>query len=125
MFNSGDNGRLRNGQIATARIAQFLEAYAGLIEAQADAICELAHSESGLPIKPRLRDAELPRTVNQLRQAAAAARTGTWANATIDKANNIRSCYEALGPVWVFGPNNFPLAFIVLLAVTLPQRLRL
>jgi 2,5-dioxopentanoate dehydrogenase len=110
-LNAATTAAAELAKLPAARIAQFLETYAALIEAQADAICELAHSESGLPIKPRLRDAELPRTVNQLRQAATAARTGTWANATIDRANNIRSCYEALGPVWVFGPNNFPLAF--------------
>ena len=60
---------------------------------------------------PRLRDVELPRTTNQLRQAAAAAREGSWAQATIDTKANIRSYFGPLGPVVVFGPNNFPFAF--------------
>lgn len=30
---------------------------------------------------------------------------------TIDTKLNIRSCYEPLGPICVFGPNNFPFAF--------------
>ena len=62
-------------------------------------------------MKPRLAEVEMPRTINQLRQAATAAREGTWRLATIDTASNIRSCYSAIGPVAVFGPNNFPLAF--------------
>ena len=43
--------------------------------------------------------------------AAAAARSGDWALATIDTAAGIRSCYQSIGPVCVFGPNNFPFAF--------------
>lgn len=30
---------------------------------------------------------------------------------TIDTKANIRSCYQAIGPVCVFGPNNFPFAY--------------
>ena len=67
--------------------------------------------ETALPVKPRLADVEMPRTISQLRLAAAAAREGSWRMATIDTANNIRSCYGPIGPVVVFGPNNFPLAF--------------
>jgi 2,5-dioxopentanoate dehydrogenase len=93
------------------RIAGFLDAYAVLIDEQADALCAMAHGETALPVKPRLRDVELPRTVNQLRQAAAAARDGSWSMPTIDTKLNIRSRYAAIGPVLVFGPNNFPLAF--------------
>ncbi len=63
------------------------------------------------PSSPRLKDVELPRTVNQLRQAAAAARDGSWVQATIDTKANIRSMYGPIGPVAVFGPNNFPFAF--------------
>ena len=54
---------------------------------------------------------ELPRTTGQLRQAADAALDGSWALPTIDTRNQIRSCFEPLGPVVVFGPNNFPFAF--------------
>lgn len=92
-------------------IAQFLERFAGRIEARQDELVRLAHLESALPETPRLRDVELPRTTGQLRQAATAARDGSWALPTIDAKLNIRSCLAPLGPVLVFGPNNFPFAF--------------
>lgn len=93
------------------RFAAFLERYADRIDQQAEALVAMAHQETALPIAPRLKDAELPRTSNQLRQAAAAARDGSWVMATIDKASNIRSQFGPIGPVAVFGPNNFPFAF--------------
>lgn len=92
-------------------IARFLEAYAARIEASAAAIIEAANKETGLPITPRLKDVELPRTTNQLRQAAAAAREESWKRVTLDIKSNIRSYFAPIGPVVVFGPNNFPLAF--------------
>ncbi|MEQ1825027.1 MAG: aldehyde dehydrogenase (NADP(+)) [Pirellula sp.] len=97
--------------VAPESIAIFLEKYASLIESDKEALVELAHQESGLPKAPRLADVELPRTVNQLRLAAAAARQRSWTNPTIDTKANIRSCFQAIGPVCVFGPNNFPFAF--------------
>ncbi len=93
------------------QIAKFLEAYADRIEQRKDELVEMAHAETALPKAPRLGDVELPRTTSQLRQAAAAARDGSWANATIDTKAGIRSCLAAIGPVCVFGPNNFPFAF--------------
>jgi 2,5-dioxopentanoate dehydrogenase len=93
------------------RLAEFLDAFAARIEARQNELVEMAHHETGLPRAPRLAGVELPRTTNQLRQAAAAAREGSWSLATIDTRANIRSCLAPLGPVWVFGPNNFPLAF--------------
>lgn len=93
------------------RIARFLEVYAEQIEFRAADLVAIAHAETALPIAPRLKDVELPRTTGQLRQAAAAMREGSWATATIDTKANIRSCLAALGPVWVFGPNNFAFAF--------------
>lgn len=93
-------------------IARFLELFADNIEARTDDLVELAHIETALPKEPRLRSGELPRTTNQLRQAAAAARERTWCTATIDTKTNIRSKFGPLGgPVVVFGPNNFPFAF--------------
>lgn len=92
-------------------IALFLEKYASLIEADKDGLVEIAHTESGLPKSPRLADVELPRTINQLKLAATAARQQSWSVPTIDSKANIRSCYQAIGPVCVFGPNNFPFAF--------------
>ena len=91
--------------------AQFLESFAGRIDAARDDIAQLANLETALPVAPRLADVELPRTTNQLRQAAAAAREGSWSHATIDTEANIRSHLAPVGPVVVFGPNNFPLAF--------------
>ncbi|MCA9176371.1 MAG: aldehyde dehydrogenase (NADP(+)) [Planctomycetales bacterium] len=97
--------------LPASRIADFLEKYAELIEANKDQLVEMAHAETGLPKSPRLADGELPRTTGQLRQAAAACRSGSWQLATIDTGAGIRSHYAALGPVAVFGPNNFPFAF--------------
>lgn len=93
------------------QIANFLEAYANNIEARAGELVDIAHLETAYPMSPRLMEGELPRTVDQLRQAAAAAREGSWRRPVIDAANNIRSCLAPIGPVCVFGPNNFPFAF--------------
>ena len=94
-----------------AKIAAFLETYANNIEAAADSIVAAAADETALPVTPRLKDVELPRTTNQLRQAAAAVREESWRHATLDLEKNIRSCFSPIGPVIVFGPNNFPFAF--------------
>jgi NADP-dependent aldehyde dehydrogenase len=91
--------------------ASFLERFAARIEARRDELVEMAHAETGLPRAPRLAEVELPRTTGQLRQGAAAAREGSWALPTIDTRLNIRSMLAPIGPVWVFGPNNFPFAF--------------
>jgi len=101
--------QLRN--TAPERIASFLEAYANNIESASAAIVAAAHEETALPVSPRLKDVELPRTTNQLRQAAAAAREESWKRATLDTEKNIRSVFAPIGPVVVFGPNNFPFAF--------------
>ncbi len=92
-------------------IARFLERYADGLERNKEAIVAMAHAETALPVQPRLADIEFPRTTGQLRSAARAARTGSWRMPTIDTQLNIRSCHTAIGPVWVFGPNNFPFAF--------------
>ncbi len=98
-------------RLPSSKIAEFLEAYADRIEAARQELVEAAFAETGLAKSPRLADVELPRTSNQLRAAAAACRSGSWALPTIDTGSGIRSCYEQLGPVCVFGPNNFPFAF--------------
>jgi alpha-ketoglutaric semialdehyde dehydrogenase len=94
-----------------SRFAGFLEVYANEIEARADLLVETAHAETALPKSPRLKDGELPRTTNQLRQAAHSARTESWRVPTIDTAAGIRAMLGAMGPVVVFGPNNFPYAY--------------
>jgi NADP-dependent aldehyde dehydrogenase len=98
-------------QISAEEIAAFLEGYAAAIEAGADAIVQAAHEETALPLSPRLRDVELPRTTDQLRQAAKAAREQTWRRPIVDRARNLYSCRASIGPVVVFGPNNFPFAY--------------
>ena len=98
--------------VPAAGRARFLEAFAERVERRAEEIVAMAHLETALPVSPRLADVELPRTMNQLRQAAAAVLDGSWVMATIDTGTNIRSMYGPLrAPVAVFGPNNFPLAF--------------
>lgn len=93
------------------KLALFLESFAEKIQANSAALVEAAFEETGLAKSPRLADVELPRTVNQLRLAAAAVRSGDWAHAVIDTKAGIRATFESLGPVCVFGPNNFPFAF--------------
>jgi NADP-dependent aldehyde dehydrogenase len=92
--------------------AAFLETFADRIEARSEELVEWAHRETALAASPRLANIELPRTTDQLRQAAQAARARTWCEATIDTEANIRSRFEPLGgAVVVMGPNNFPFAF--------------
>lgn len=92
--------------------ADFLDAYAGLIEERTSGLVEAAQRETGLPAEPRLLKVELPRTTGQLRAAAEAVRDRSWCRPTIDTKAGIRSLFEPLGgPVAVFGPNNFPFAY--------------
>lgn len=91
--------------------AAFLERYAARLEAKAADLVAAAHVETGLAVKPRLAEIELPRMLDQIRQAAAAVREGTWRMAMIDTARNIRSAAFGLGPVVVFPPGNFPFAY--------------
>ena len=93
------------------RVARFLETYADRIELRGQDLVAMAHAETALPRSPRLADVELPRTTGQLRQAADAARSEVWKRPIIDAASGVRSCFGPLGPVCVFGPNNFPFAF--------------
>src|SRR5580658_9138255 len=97
--------------VQAEKLADFLDLYAKKIEENAAAIVSKANAETGLAVAPRLKDVELPRTTTQLRQGAAAAHEGSWTNAVIDRKANIRSHFAPIGPVVVFGPNNFPFAF--------------
>lgn len=98
-------------RLPAATIARFLARYADRLEARGGELVALAHAETGLAVKPRLAEHELPRMLDQLRQAAAAAAEETWRMATIDTARNIRAAAFGLGPVVVFPPANFPLAY--------------
>lgn len=100
------------GELAPGRIAGLLDDYAARIAGDAAALAALAEAETGLPGEARFARVELPRTVDQLRQAAQAARTASFALPTIDTRAGLRSWCAALRkPVVVFGPNNFPFAF--------------
>lgn len=93
-------------------IASFLDNCATNIEKRADDLVHWANLETGLPAEPRLRNVELPRTLNQLRLAAKAVRERSFCEPIIDTKTNVRSMNGSLGaPVVVFGPNNFPFAF--------------
>jgi 2,5-dioxopentanoate dehydrogenase len=94
-----------------AELAAFLERYAERLEARGPDLVAAAHAETGLAVTPRLRDSELPRMLDTLRQAAAAAREQTWRMAMIDTKANIRAACFGLGPVAIFPPANFPLAY--------------
>ena len=111
ILQAADAAAIAMRQLAPPAIADFLDDYAAAIDQSADDVCRLAARETGLPFQPRLKDVELKRTTDQLRQAAAAARDGSWSMPTIDRPNQLRSYLAPVGPVVVFGPNNFPLAF--------------
>lgn len=99
-------------ELGPKAMGTFLEALAKAIEDSADELVDAATRETGLPKAPRLMEVELPRTTDQLRQAARAAVTRSWTRPTIDTSENIRSMLTPLpGPVVTIGPSNFPLAF--------------
>jgi NADP-dependent aldehyde dehydrogenase len=111
-ISAGKQAAVELRKVPAQKIAQFLELFAEKIEAHANTLVDIANLETALPKEPRLRNGELPRTTDQLRKAAKAARELSWCRATIETAPNIRSKMGPLdGPVSVFGPNNFPFAF--------------
>jgi NADP-dependent aldehyde dehydrogenase len=98
--------------LVSEQLADFLESFAAKIDKNSQELAAIASLETALPAEPRLSGTELPRTSDQLRQAASAVRDRSWCMAVIDTALNIRSKYSPLGgPVVILGPNNFPLAF--------------
>ncbi len=104
--------KLELARTSPEKIASFLRIYADLLEKNEEAITQMAHLETALPLESRLKSTEFPRMINQLRQAAAAVEERSWCQATIDTRLNIRAKYGPLGgAVVIFSPNNFPLAF--------------
>lgn len=98
--------------------AIFLEAIAAEIMALGDALLNLTHEETALPIA-RLTG-ERGRTCNQLILYANLLRNGTWCDAVIDTAlpdrqplprADLRRILQPIGPVLVFGASNFPYAY--------------
>ena len=94
-----------------AQIALFLRSYADNLDANSEAICQAAEMESGLPMPTRLQKIEMPRATRQLRLAADAAKSESWRAPIVDAKINLASCRGPIGPVFLIGPNNFPLAF--------------
>ena len=103
---------------ATGR-ATVLEGIADALEADREALVELADRETALG-RPRL-PGELTRTVYQLRFFADVIRDGAYLEAVIDPAHespmgplaDVRRFLVPVGPVAVFGASNFPFAFSV------------
>lgn len=98
----------------------FLRRIADRLDSLQQTLAERAHLETALPM-PRLLG-EVTRTTGQLRVFAALAEEGSWVQARIDSTlperkplprPDLRSMLRPLGPVVVFGPSNFPLAFSV------------
>jgi len=98
----------------------FLRRIADGLDAIQQQLAERAHLETALPM-PRLLG-EVSRTTGQLRHFASVVEEGSWVEARIDTAlperkplprPGLRSMLRPLGPVVVFGPSNFPLAFSV------------
>jgi NADP-dependent aldehyde dehydrogenase len=98
----------------------FLRRIADGLDAMQQQLAERAHLETALPMTRTL--GEVSRTTMQLRVFAALVEEGSWVDARIDTAlperkplprPSLRSMLRPLGPVVVFGPSNFPLAFSV------------
>jgi NADP-dependent aldehyde dehydrogenase len=90
------------------------------LDALQQTLAERAHLETALPM-PRLLG-EVTRTTGQLRLFASLIEEGSWVDARLDTPllerkplprPGLRSMLRPLGPVAVFGPSNFPLAFSV------------
>jgi 2,5-dioxopentanoate dehydrogenase len=108
------------GHLAGRDKATFLRSIAQGIESVAEELIERAGRETALP-KPRLQT-ETARTCGQLWLFAGLIEEGSWVNARIDNPDpdrkpipkpGLRSMLRPLGPVVVFAPSNFPLAFSV------------
>lgn len=99
--------------------ADLLRAMADGLEAQREAVVEVADAETALG-SGRL-GGELTRTCFQLRMFADVVDEGSFLEATIDHAGDtamgprpdLRRMLVPTGPVGVFGASNFPLAFSV------------
>ncbi|HEV8484659.1 MAG TPA: aldehyde dehydrogenase (NADP(+)) [Blastocatellia bacterium] len=100
--------------------AAFLRKIAEGIEALGEILVTRGSQETGLPAGRITM--ETGRTCGQLRLFADLVEEGSWVDARIDRANaqrqplpkpDVRSMLQALGPVVVFAPSNFPLAFSV------------
>jgi alpha-ketoglutaric semialdehyde dehydrogenase len=101
-----------------AERGKFLRTIADNLEALTEALVARVQRETALP-EARCRG-ELARTTGQLRLFAGLVEEGSWCGARIDHGDpdrkplpkpDTRFMLQGLGPVAVFGPANFPLAF--------------
>jgi alpha-ketoglutaric semialdehyde dehydrogenase len=108
------------GRLSGREKAAFLRKIAEGIEALGEKLVTRATQETGLPAG-RITN-ETGRTCGQLRLFAELVEEGSWVDARIDRANpqrqplpkpDVRSMLQPIGPVVVFAPSNFPLAFSV------------
>lgn len=93
------------------KLAAFLDCVADEIEKLGDQLLETADSETALGLT-RLTG-ERGRTTGQLRAFGNLLREGSYVEAIIDTAPDIRRFLIPLGPVGVFSASNFPFAFAV------------
>ena len=105
-------------ETAPAERAAFLERIAAELDDRREAIVDRACAESGLP-RARI-EGEHGRTTGQIRLFAREVRLGSHQGVRIDEAQpdraplpapDVRQRHIGVGPVAVFGPSNFPLAF--------------
>ncbi len=98
--------------------AVFLEAIAEEIMQLGDALLQMTHEETALPLARLI--GERGRTCTQLKLYATLLRNGSWCDAVIDTAMperqplpraDLRRFLLAIGPVLVFGASNFPYAY--------------
>jgi 2,5-dioxopentanoate dehydrogenase len=108
------------GHLSGRDRATFLRSIAHGIESRSEELIDRAGRETALP-RARLQT-ETARTCGQLRLFAGVVEEGSWVNARIDNPDpdrkpipksGLRSMLRPLGPVVVFAPSNFPLAFSV------------
>ena len=108
------------GHLPGSAKAAFLRKIATKIESISAELTERAQLETALP--PARLQGETARTCGQLRLFANLIQEGSWVMARIDHADSgrkplpkpdVRSMLHPLGPVVVFAPSNFPLAFSV------------
>lgn len=107
-------------RLSTGIRISFLEQIAVEIGLIREALISTACKETALPVN-RL-NAEIDRTINQVKLFAALLKEGSWVKAVIDTAMpervpvprpDIRQMQVPLGVIAVFGAGNFPFAFSV------------
>lgn len=91
--------------------AEYLRRLADYVIDDMSRLTRIAHTETGLPLAPRLAS-ELEAAADQLRSAAQASEDRSWTMPTISSDSRICSWYAPLpGPVVILGPSNFPFRF--------------